>query len=737
MSSASKKDSIILLNESFNASVLNYILQNKEVCKAQMRNSCLDDPTYDPFNILEKYFKKSRYGSANVIYKQNNSYGRFFAVGNLSLQSLCREFRHSIAADYYVDIDIVNAHPVILAHLCHINNFDCPQLIKYITQREEKINEIININSDIDRETAKILFLSITNGGSNAYKNLKKKTPFLKAYKEEMTTVHKSFSKKNHDDYKKIRDHRKSNGINYNHEAAFVNTLLCDFENKILMVIYNFYEKPKNAVLCFDGIMLQKKDDQDYKIDKCVSHIYEKLNIVLSIKIKEMNEGFNIPQDIKQYDYQSHDEIDEDLINNLKSEKDKLNYVNKYWCYISDLDRYGVIAYNKAGCVTNIDLKEKKAFINNYEGLHKVIITDGKKTLSSPFYKTYFESSKVKYKNALIGEEKPGYLTIYPEFDFNYNLSSPDELRVEKAQPLIDHIKNILCDNDMISFNYVIHWMAHVIQHPTKKIKTALVVISKTEGTGKGIIFEQLMKKIIGRNYFSYIDNLQSIINFNEPLLNKSYIVFDEVEKTNIGFKLADRLKSLITEESILANKKYLSANTQASFCNCVFLSNNYNIVKISETDRRFHVLDVNDQKANNAEYFNILGNAIKDNEAVQQFVNYLYSLDADHFNFRVIPESKLKEEMRVINVFNSFKDNLINTIKKYTFDYQIKNDILYIPSSTLFDVYRKYCDSSALNNEYNLITFGRHVSTFYSKIKKHGNPTYKIDIVNEDEDTN
>jgi hypothetical protein len=47
-----------------------------------------------------------------------------------------REIRHTIANDFYVDIDIKNAHPVILAHLCSEIGVSCKWLKKYNKKRD-------------------------------------------------------------------------------------------------------------------------------------------------------------------------------------------------------------------------------------------------------------------------------------------------------------------------------------------------------------------------------------------------------------------------------------------------------------------------------------------------------------------------------------------------------------------------------------------------------------------------
>ena len=70
--------------------------------------------------LIKKYISKSRItkdfnlSKVKVSYKQNDSSGRLWAVGALSLQNVTREIRHTIANDFYIDVDIVNCHPTLI-----------------------------------------------------------------------------------------------------------------------------------------------------------------------------------------------------------------------------------------------------------------------------------------------------------------------------------------------------------------------------------------------------------------------------------------------------------------------------------------------------------------------------------------------------------------------------------------------------------------------------------------------
>jgi hypothetical protein len=64
--------------------------------------------------------------TAKVTYKLTScGYGRVYAMKPLSLGSLRKEVRHTLAIDIYVDIDIENCHPMILCQVCSRSDIEC------------------------------------------------------------------------------------------------------------------------------------------------------------------------------------------------------------------------------------------------------------------------------------------------------------------------------------------------------------------------------------------------------------------------------------------------------------------------------------------------------------------------------------------------------------------------------------------------------------------------------------
>ena len=308
MSVEMKKNNFRNLVETVDVDILNYIIDNFKKFKPQLRWRERYD-TFCPIKIITEYLSKYNGENIRVCYKQKNGFGRQFARGSLSLQSIPREIRQAISEKYYVDIDIVNAHPVILQHKCKKLKFECPMLTEYIDNRDELLLLVFIDGVVADRDTAKKVYLSIMNGGTADFKRVEEPSEHLVAFKNEMKSLHKRFAENDPISYKLLKTKRISGGKTFNHEGSFINHLLCDFENQILMVMFEAFEKPANCVLCFDGIMLLKKDrfgrKNKYNLDKCSKLIKKKLKINIELKEKTMDEGLDMTGcDIKKYNFE-------------------------------------------------------------------------------------------------------------------------------------------------------------------------------------------------------------------------------------------------------------------------------------------------------------------------------------------------------------------------------------------------------------------------------------------------
>jgi hypothetical protein len=277
--------------EDIDVDKLSYIVRHKKKFKNEIKT---DNDNWDSIEMAKKLLKKSRGGKVKVLYKQTENVGRFNAARSLSQQTTQRRIRHTIALDY-VDIDISNSGPAILKFICDQNKIECSILQKYCANREKFLTD-----NDLTFEIGKVAFISIINGG---HELLPEGSKELREFMyDEIKKIHNNIillHPQKFEEFKKKRLEDDEPKHKYNHEGAFVSNIIYDIENKILMTMYEFFGKPKNVVLCFDGLML--KNNINYDLKKCQKYVFDKLHINITLAKKPFNEKLSVPKKILKY----------------------------------------------------------------------------------------------------------------------------------------------------------------------------------------------------------------------------------------------------------------------------------------------------------------------------------------------------------------------------------------------------------------------------------------------------
>jgi hypothetical protein len=106
--------------------------------------------------------------------------------------------------------------------------------------------------------------------------------------------------------------------------------------------------------------------------------------------------------------------------------------------------------------------------------------------------------------------------------------------------------------------DYILNWLAHIIQKPEKKIGTALVFRS-SQGAGKSLVTDFVGKQVIGALHYLYCNDMDKVIGkFNGLSANLLLVCSDEVSSWGGAYKSNNRLKSLITQDTSIIEMKGL-----------------------------------------------------------------------------------------------------------------------------------------------------------------------------------
>ena len=223
------------------------------------------------------------------------------------------------------------------------------------------------------------------------------------------------------------------------------------------------------------------------------------------------------------------------------------------------------------------------------------------------------------------------------------NSENPDN--IEAFSWFYDHIHQNIANGDNYTAAYVIGWMADLVQYPSKRLGVSLVLRSDAQGTGKGL-FAKIFGHLFGKHYLHITNPRHLTGNFNAHLIDCVLLFADEAfwagDKSSEG-----ALKTLITEEFRAVEIKGKDVFQARNFTRLLIASNKSWVVPSELHDRRFVILDVNQQRARDTAYF---GKMIKQMESggYEALLWFLMNLKIEIDLRNCMPETDAMKDSKV-----------------------------------------------------------------------------------------
>lgn len=328
-------------------------------------------------------------------------------------------------------------------------------------------------------------------------------------------------------------------------------------------------------------------------------------------------------------------------------------------------------------------------------------------------------------------------IDIYNAFKgFNYKYKDNVKIDDKKIFYILHHLEKVLCAGNSKNYDYLIKWLAWLVQNPDKKTGVCCVFISD-QGTGKNMFFEWYGKRIIGNSYYHYINNINNLTNrFNSDIANKIFTILDEVQIYEISKTKADQLKSIITQNDIRLERKGMEPKILDDYNNYVMFTNNSNPITLDSSDRRYAFFDVSNCYRTNNDYYTKLYNNLYNKEAEEIFYHYLLNIELNNFNpERDIPKNKLKTNMKIDSSNLTTKylihvtriDGLEQSYADILPDLSNNPEICEVNKS--YESFKTWCDKYQPKGKIpSLNVFSRQLSSVLSKSRKiDGKKIYKL----------
>lgn len=212
----------------------------------------------------------------------------------------------------------------------------------------------------------------------------------------------------------------------------------------------------------------------------------------------------------------------------------------------------------------------------------------------------------------------------------------------------------VLCNGNRALFDYLLRYIAHMLQRPEEKPGVMLVFLGG-QGTGKGTFFV-LLRRLWPRTTLQVSDVDYVVGQFNAALERNYVICMDEALFAG-DRKARDRLKSLVTDSPITIEQKYQPRRSIESFHRFVAASNHDHFANVEADDRRFVFFRVSDKHQEDLVYFAALHAALDDPAVISAMVHDLLVLDLSGFNVRERPKTAehTKQKLKSLQGFDRY----------------------------------------------------------------------------------
>lgn len=381
------------------------------------------------------------------------------------------------------------------------------------------------------------------------------------------------------------------------------------------------------------------------------------------------------------------------------------------------------------------DLMDKESFRTLHQ--NDVIMTEGEKPkpitaadlwLGAEFRRTYINGLKLC---------PPG--THCPPGTYNTWAGFSVEPRKGHCSLFLDHLLKVVCQNDRDLYEWLLDWCADLVQDPGDPKGCAIVMRGK-EGIGKGT-FANTVGTLFGPHYLHLIDDSHLTSNFNAHLVDTIITYADEITWGG-NKRTAGKLKGIVTEKFLVAERKGVDAVGYRNMNHLIIASNNDWVIPAGTSSRRWFVLDVSDEHANDHPYFHEIHDQL-DNGGREALLHMLMNRAITH-ELRQAPETEALQDQRDRSSDNTIHQWWARCESRGAIDVMdLDTDTIGVWPTTvskedLYDVYEQFCLDRKIRAEHPAVFAKemRYLGATTSRIT-HANKRVRVFIIPALEDDN
>jgi hypothetical protein len=684
----------------------------------------------------------------DIKYIKYYKYGRYFVKDHKVRSStiMWNAIRSALFQDTECDVDIVNCHSNILLDICKTNDFyDIDNLKHYCENRDEVINlfeideNLINeynknnkTNYD-KKDIVKNLITRVLYGGSiESWKkefNIDYELPeFITAFIEEIqintNLIMKDKRFKDIIDYetqRRLEKAKKKYAKSFDAQkftvkpSKLLSIILQEYETLIIMKCFEIVKNNNFTITSYnyDGFQILKQDRADELVniinetEFSLSH-NEKVFISFE-NIKFIIKPFKNAIDTKDLVLLDTDDFDIKTFNLCQSYDYKKHYFEKYFAKILSPTMFVETKKNDYVLYKRSDFGVALQHLHYWEYDKKV-----GEVIKKPFILKWLSDENIRFYNNV---DYYPTMDMCPENTFNlWNDFPIKSIPLDKdadTSLLHFHLKTLL-KGDEKDIDWFLNWLAHIVRFPHKKTEVAVVLYDKQFGTGKSMIAEEFLKKIIGIKKMIVTCKTDKVFGKFTNTQGKLLCVLNEASGKET-FELNEVIKESITGKTIEMEKKGIDSIQISDYLNYIITTNNLNCIKLEEGDRRFMVFNTSSKMKGDVEYFNKLASVLDDDIIMRKFYEELMNRDLSKFN-----PSRDRQNNKIMDIMKEHNVDVILEFINYwkqeaddvSADAMIKSKMKGMDLYKEFIKYYEMCGNN-MNSKPSLTKFGTRIKSY------------------------
>ena len=293
--------------------------------------------------------------------------------------------------------------------------------------------------------------------------------------------------------------------------------------------------------------------------------------------------------------------------------------------YAKQIEHDYCLMSDKNGVLQPYDIGQQMLLSWDYLHTHSRLRED-----AEPF-KAYIKRRLTVCANSIFSPSKSKYVSFNQTQYLNTFKTYTPKTENNECEPFLELMSRMFpVDTER---KIVTQFIAHALRHPEQR-PTYGLLLTGTTSTGKGTLYQSVLAPLLA-NQVASARSFEQVLGKHSELLNGTLLVIlDDIKSGNANTYI--KLKSVMTEPTILINPKYLLEKTVKVYSRIIFNSNEKLPLPIAEDDRRWFAtqpMQHSVSKQETTQFIKTFKEWVNNESNLDAIFNYLMSVDLADFN--------------------------------------------------------------------------------------------------------